>query len=165
MCMQKTLYRNHTDAHCGKEVAARKFPPWSKCPINNYSQCYGPLPIPSSRLNARKAPGTRPYCNCQLLKKLLQIKQNCVNLIPWKVLLENLNDFHNFFLLDANFNYLKKLYSGTCLTDTPQQTPLNNAWPFPQMYRKGKRSHVIVNSPVTHSMPTGNLPEVMDISL
>ena len=31
---------------------------------------YLALPIPGSRLNARNAPGARPYCNRQLLKKI-----------------------------------------------------------------------------------------------
>ena len=44
---------------------------------------YLALPIPCSRLNARNAPGGRPYCNHQLLK-ISRIEQNRENLTMQK---------------------------------------------------------------------------------
>ena len=37
--------------------------PRGKCPIDDYSQRYLALLLPSSRLNARNSPGACPYCN------------------------------------------------------------------------------------------------------
>ena len=48
-----------------------------------YVQQYLTVSIPGSRLNARNAPGTRPYCNRQSLEKKSQIERNHENLTPW----------------------------------------------------------------------------------
>ena len=59
-----------------------------KCPIDDYSrqpqrysQWYLTLPIPGSRLNARNAPGTHPYCNRQSSKNFMDWT-NSRNLTP-----------------------------------------------------------------------------------
>ena len=42
--------------------------------LQYYSQRNLALPIPRSRLNAKNAPGTRPYCNRLTDKKILRMK-------------------------------------------------------------------------------------------
>ena len=62
--------------------------PQDKCSIDNYSRRSLALLIPSSRLNARNSPGSRPYCNYQLLKKFLQIVRNHENLTTQKFFMQ-----------------------------------------------------------------------------
>ena len=58
--------------------------PWGKCPINNWRQQYLALPIPSSRLNARNAPGICSYCDHQPWKSTV------LHVIYLHLLIENL---------------------------------------------------------------------------
>jgi len=61
----KLTRRQSTKTPARKSTISR-----SKCPIDDYSQWSLALLLHGSRLNARNFPGTRPYCNRQLIKKI-----------------------------------------------------------------------------------------------
>ena len=69
--------------------------------LQHYSQRYLALPIRSSRLNAKNAPGTRPYCNCQPLRKILWIErsQKYLHELPCSRKLSREKTFVNFEVL------------------------------------------------------------------
>ena len=63
--------------------------------------------ISYSRLNARNAPGARPYCNHQPLKKISWIERNCENLTPRTFFTQII---FNMKISRSTLQFLKELY-------------------------------------------------------